>query len=148
MAYYTARPDAATPGVERLRAHLTASLPEYMVPAAYVRLETLPLTANGKLDRNTLPAPDSNALAAGGYEPPRGKTEQALARIWADLLRVDRVGRHDNFFELGGHSLLGIRLMFEMRRVSARRCRSASCLRRRQSRNSLMLSIAASRRRD
>jgi pimeloyl-ACP methyl ester carboxylesterase len=88
-----------------------------MVPAAYVRLEALPLTANGKLDRNGLPAPEMGAFAARGYEPPLGESEQRLARIWANLLRVERVGRHDNFFELGGHSLLGIRLMFEIRRA-------------------------------
>ena len=117
VAYTTTRPDAAPPGAEALRAHLAASLPEYMVPAAYVALDALPLTANGKLDRQALPAPDSSAFAARGYEPPVGETEERLARIWADVLKLERVGRRDNFFELGGHSLLGIRLMFEIRRA-------------------------------
>ena len=107
VAYTTTRPDAAPPGAEALRAHLAASLPEYMVPAAYVALDALPLTANGKLDRQALPAPDSSAFAARGYEPPVGETEERLALIWADVLKLERVGRHDNFFELGGHSLLG-----------------------------------------
>jgi amino acid adenylation domain-containing protein len=118
VAYYTSPVDAAAPGAEALRAHLAASLPEYMVPAAYVPLETLPLTANGKLDRNALPAPDRNALAARGYEPPLGETEERLARIWAALLRVERIGRHDNFFELGGHSLLGVRMLSRLRQAS------------------------------
>ena len=117
VAYYTTKPDAAAPAAETLRAHLGASLPEYMVPAAYVALEALPLNANGKLDRSALPAPGSEAFAARGYEPPRGKTEQTLAGIWAGLLRVERVGRHDNFFELGGHSLLGVRMLSRLRQV-------------------------------
>ena len=86
VAYTTTRPGAAPPGAEALRAHLAASLPEYMVPVAYVALDALPLTANGKLDRQALPAPDSSAFAARGYEPPVGETEERLALIWADLL--------------------------------------------------------------
>jgi amino acid adenylation domain-containing protein len=117
VAFYTARPEAPAPATEKLRAHLAASLPEYMVPAAYVVLESLPLTSSGKLDRNALPAPDSNAFAARGYEPPKGDTEETLARIWAGLLRVERVGRHDNFFELGGHSLLGVRMLSRLRQA-------------------------------
>ena len=117
VAYTTTRPDSAPPGAGALRAHLAASLPEYMVPAAYVALDAWPLTANGKLDRQALPAPDSSAFAARGYEPPVGETEERLARIWADVLKLERIGRRDNFFELGGHSLLGIRLMFEIRRA-------------------------------
>ncbi len=117
VAYYTTKRDAAAPAAETLRAHLGASLPEYMVPAAYVALEALPLNANGKLDRSALPAPRSEAFAARSYEPPQGKTEQTLARIWAGLLRVERVGRHDNFFELGGHSLLGVRMLSRLRQV-------------------------------
>src|SRR5262249_48986218 len=93
-------------GAEQLRVHLSARLPEYMVPAAYVRLEKLPLTPNGKVDRKALPAPDGDAYVARGYESPVGETETALANIWAEVLKVERVGRYDNFFELGGHSLL------------------------------------------
>jgi hypothetical protein len=101
---------------EALRAHLSACLPAYMVPAAYVRLDALPLTPNGKVDRKALPAPDGEALPARGYEAPSGKTEEAVAAIWADLLGVERVGRHDDFFQLGGHSLLATRLVFRIRR--------------------------------
>jgi arthrofactin-type cyclic lipopeptide synthetase B len=86
-----------------------------MMPAAYVELEALPLTPNGKLDRRALPQPD-DAGAAREYEAPVGETETALARIWAEALQLDRVGRHGNFFELGGHSLLAIKLIGRMRR--------------------------------
>jgi amino acid adenylation domain-containing protein len=115
VAYYTAaggdsEPDAPS-SAERLRLHLSAVLPEYMVPAAYVQLEALPLTSNGKLDRIALSAPEADAYSTGGYEAPQSKTETILAEIWAELLRLDRIGRHDNFFELGGHSLLGIRVI-------------------------------------
>ena len=77
-------------------------------------LEALPLTPNGKLDRKALPAPEGDAYAARRYEAPQGETEQALADIWAELLKIDQVGRHDNFFELGGHSLLAISLIEKM----------------------------------
>ena len=98
-----------------LRSWLAARLPEYMVPAAYVRLERMPLTPNGKLNRKALPAPDSNAYAAREYEAPEGETERMVAEIWAELLGVPRVGRLDNFFQLGGHSLLAVTLMERMR---------------------------------
>ncbi|ARS59355.1 non-ribosomal peptide synthetase (plasmid) [Ralstonia solanacearum FJAT-91] len=96
---------------QTLREQLQASLPEYMVPAAYVRLEHLPLTPNGKLDRKGLPAPDGQAYASAAYEAPQGEVEQTLAGIWQTLLGVERVGRHDDFFALGGHSLQAVRLM-------------------------------------
>ncbi|WQP02933.1 amino acid adenylation domain-containing protein (plasmid) [Sinorhizobium meliloti] len=101
-----------------LRAHLGGRLPDYMVPSAFVRLDGLPLTANGKLDRQALPAPDDDAYARTAYEAPQGEVETALAEIWAELLGVERVGRHDNFFELGGHSLLAVQLMERLRRLS------------------------------
>ncbi|HVG43962.1 MAG TPA: amino acid adenylation domain-containing protein, partial [Longimicrobium sp.] len=100
-----------------LREHLLRELPEYMVPAAYVVLEALPQTANGKLDRKALPAPEEDAYARGSYEAPLGEVEAALAGIWAEVLGVERVGRWDHFFELGGHSLLAIKLIGRMRRA-------------------------------
>ncbi|HEX9936858.1 MAG TPA: amino acid adenylation domain-containing protein, partial [Longimicrobium sp.] len=102
---------------EALRAHLRRGLPEYMVPAAFVLIEALPLTPNGKLDRKALPAPEGEAYAAREYEAPADETEQALAEIWAEVLRVDRVGRRDNFFDLGGHSLLAVQVISRVRQV-------------------------------
>src|SRR5205814_8762975 len=116
VAYYTSSREQAT-GAEELRSHLSSKLPEHMVPAAYVRLESLPLTANWKLDRKALPAPEGEAYAVREYEAPRGETEQKLAEIWAELLKVERVGRHDNFFELGGHSLLAVRMVSRLRQA-------------------------------
>ncbi|WP_245506022.1 non-ribosomal peptide synthetase, partial [Rhizobium leguminosarum] len=101
-----------------LRAHLGGLLPDYMVPSAFVRLDALPLTVNGKLDRKALPVPDDDAYARRAYEAPQGEIETLLAGIWAELLGVERVGRHDNFFELGGHSLLAVQMMERLRRLS------------------------------
>src|SRR6185437_3188010 len=103
-------------GAERLRAHLSAVLPDYMVPAAYVRMERLPLTPNGKLDRKALPAPEQEAYAVRGYEAPAGEIETKLAEVWAEVLHLEKVGRHDNFFDMGGHSLLAVTLIERMRR--------------------------------
>jgi acyl carrier protein len=96
-----------------LRAHVRQSLPEYMVPSAFVPLEMLPLTPNGKLDRKALPAPDF-APAEKTYVAPRTLVEEVLAGIWTEVLRRDRVGVHDSFFDLGGHSLLVMRLLAEI----------------------------------
>ncbi|HEX2209655.1 MAG TPA: amino acid adenylation domain-containing protein, partial [Longimicrobium sp.] len=95
---------------EELREHLRQSLPGYMVPAAFVVLEALPLTPNGKLDVKALPAPEL-ASAEERYVAPQTTVEEVLAGIWAEVLRVDRVGAHDSFFDLGGHSLLATRLL-------------------------------------
>ncbi|MET0398828.1 MAG: condensation domain-containing protein, partial [Longimicrobiaceae bacterium] len=99
-----------------LRAHLRAHLPEYMVPSALVTLAELPLTSSGKLDRRALPAPESGD-AAGEYLAPRTPDEEILAGIYADVLRVERVGVEDGFFELGGHSLLATRVVSRVRQA-------------------------------
>jgi hypothetical protein len=112
VAYYTGDADV---GAEVLRGHLAASLPQYMIPAAYVHLEALPLTPNGKLNRRALPAPGGDAYVERRYEPPQGEVEEHLAEIWSDLLKIERVGRYDNFFELGGHSLLAVTLIERLR---------------------------------
>ena len=114
VAYYTAD---ATLDIATLRAHVQGRLPDYMVPSAYVWLAQLPLTANGKLDRKALPAPDQAALISRGYEAPQGEVESLLAQIWQDVLKLERVGRHDHFFELGGHSLLAVSLIERMRQM-------------------------------
>ncbi|MGY3617881.1 amino acid adenylation domain-containing protein [Bradyrhizobium sp. USDA 10063] len=94
-----------------LREKLSSRLPDYMVPPLIVVLEQLPLTPNGKIDRKALPVPQDGAVARRGYTEPEGEIETALAKIWAELLGLNRVGRDDHFFELGGHSLLAVRLL-------------------------------------
>jgi amino acid adenylation domain-containing protein len=116
VAYYTASEQNGV-GAQALRAHVATKLPDYMVPAAYVRLESLPLTANGKLDRKALPAPEGDAYVVRQYEAPQGAIEELLAGIWAELLNRERVGRHDNFFELGGHSLMAVTLVERLARA-------------------------------
>jgi len=123
VAYYTMERSCVPGGeeaeveAEHLRVHLASGLPDYMVPAAYVRMEKLPLTSNGKLDRKALPAPLADAYAHPGYQAPQGELESTLCGIWSELLRLDRVGRHDNFFQLGGHSLLATRMVSRVRSV-------------------------------
>ncbi|MCG1019962.1 phosphopantetheine-binding protein, partial [Mycetohabitans sp. B4] len=117
VAYVQAEADEQL--ASTLRAQVAASLPEYMVPSAFVRLDAFPLTPNGKLDRRALPAPDDAALAHQAYEAPQGELETTLAAIWAELLGIERVGRHDSFFALGGHSLLAVRLMNRVRGLGA-----------------------------
>ncbi len=117
VAYFTLHSTDDSAGIEALRAHLQSCLPDYMVPAAYVRLDALPLTPNGKLDRKALPVPDQASIITRGYEAPLGDTEITLARLWQQVLNVEQVGRHDHFFELGGHSLLAVNLIEQMRQV-------------------------------
>ncbi|WP_366934966.1 non-ribosomal peptide synthase/polyketide synthase [Pyxidicoccus fallax] len=115
VGYVVAREGVQTDGAT-LRTSLKETLPEYMVPAAVVVLPALPLTANGKVDRKALPAPDLSA--AGGrpdFVAPRTPTEAQLANIWSAVLEVERVGVHDNFFELGGHSLMATQAISRMR---------------------------------
>jgi len=114
LAWFTER---LSVDIEDLRSHLQAQLPQALVPAAYVRLQALPLTANGKLDRKALPAPDQTAWLSREYAAPQGSVEIVLAQIWSEVLNVEQVGRHDNFFELGGHSLLAVTLIERMRQV-------------------------------
>jgi acyl carrier protein len=99
-----------------LRAYLRAKLPEYMVPAIFVRLDALPLTANGKWNRADLPAPTSvNRLRREAAERPKRPVEQRLAAMVGKLLGLDEIGVDDNFFMLGGYSLLGTRLIGRVR---------------------------------
>ncbi|KPA93992.1 amino acid adenylation enzyme/thioester reductase family protein, partial [Pseudomonas asplenii] len=100
-----------------LRAQLSLSLADYMVPSAFVSLDSFPLTTNGKLNRKALPAPDAQALVRREYAAPEGAVENAIAQIWQSLLQLPQVGRHDHFFELGGHSLLAVKLIERMRQV-------------------------------
>jgi amino acid adenylation domain-containing protein len=108
-------PEAGTePSAAELREHLRGSLPDYMVPAAFVMLDSLPLTPNGKLDRGALPAPEY-ASDADRYVEPRTATEEVVAGIWAAVLELEAVGIEDDFFALGGHSLLATRVVSRVR---------------------------------
>ncbi|MBX3630048.1 MAG: amino acid adenylation domain-containing protein [Nitrosomonas sp.] len=100
--------------IEAIRAQLKTRLPDYMIPAAFVSLDGLPLTEHGKVDRNALPAPDLNDQLTHEYVAPRNPTEAKLAQIWTDVLGVEKIGVHDNFFELGGHSMLAVELVSRM----------------------------------
>lgn len=104
--------------VQALRSFLQSTLPDYMVPSAYVKLEALPLNANGKIDRKALPALEQGEAALSNpYKAPKTETEKAIARVWQEILKVDRVGVEDNFFELGGHSLLAMQIMSRVRKA-------------------------------
>ncbi|HLE85011.1 MAG TPA: amino acid adenylation domain-containing protein, partial [Thermoanaerobaculia bacterium] len=107
IAYLAPRAGAAAPSPGELREHLAASLPEHMVPAAFVALAALPLSPNGKVDRRALPEPGpEHRASAGEHRAPRTPLEVEVAAVWAEVLGVPRVGLRDDFFALGGHSLL------------------------------------------
>jgi acyl-coenzyme A synthetase/AMP-(fatty) acid ligase len=113
-----AHAETGRPSVEELRAHLLTSLPDYMVPSDYAFLDTFPLTPSGKVDRIALRA--TTALEAAweaAYVAPRDETEEGVARIWAELLGVERVGAFDDFFALGGNSLMATQVIMRVRRV-------------------------------
>ncbi|WP_442935957.1 non-ribosomal peptide synthase/polyketide synthase [Nostoc sp.] len=114
VAYIVPQPQV-TPTISQLRSFLKEELPEYIVPSAFVTLDSLPLTPNGKLDRRALPAPEPSSELSDKYVTPRTPLEEILAQIWVQVLKVELVGRHDNFFELGGHSLLATQLISRMR---------------------------------
>ena len=114
-AYLVAR-DGPAPTAGELRRAIAATLPDYMVPSAFVVLEAMPLTPNGKVDRAALPDPGSARSASSeGYLPPRNAIEEAVASAFGDVLGVDRVGARDDFFELGGHSLMAAQLLARVR---------------------------------
>jgi thioesterase domain-containing protein len=112
VAYVVAKNDNRLAHI--LRSHIKSCLPDYMIPAAFVRLDDFPLSSNGKLDRRRLPQPDSDAVAYQQYEPPHGDMETAIMTIWINILNIDKIGRHDNFFMLGGHSLLAVRMISQV----------------------------------
>ncbi|HEV2735978.1 MAG TPA: amino acid adenylation domain-containing protein, partial [Longimicrobiaceae bacterium] len=113
LAAYVVLQGGADLGAAGLKEHLGERLPEYMVPAAYVALESIPLTPSGKLDRRALPAPDETAR----YVAPRSAVEEVLAGIWSEVLGAERVGVDASFFELGGDSLLGVRMVSRVRKA-------------------------------
>ncbi|WP_126651527.1 non-ribosomal peptide synthetase [Chryseobacterium aureum] len=102
---------------EALQSQLQETLPEYMVPRLWMKLDEMPLTSNGKLDRKALPEIEASLLSANDYVAPTTETEEKLARIWQELLGIEKVGIHDNFFELGGHSLLAFKIITHINKV-------------------------------
>ncbi|WP_231108142.1 non-ribosomal peptide synthetase [Xanthomonas graminis] len=115
VAYVVGDDDAV--GADTLRTQLAARLPDVMVPATYMQLDSLPLTSNGKLDRRALPVPDTAMTVCHGYIAPANVIERSLAKLWASVLGPQRIGRDDHFFELGGHSLSAMRLMTAANRL-------------------------------
>ncbi len=117
VAYIVPHPEQ-TPNTDELRHFLKQQLPEYMVPSAFVLLDTLPLTPNGKIDRRALPAPDSTRLdSENTYIAPRDELEFQLTKIWEQILGVQPIGVRDNFFELGGHSILAVKLFWQIEKT-------------------------------
>ncbi|MVV49026.1 amino acid adenylation domain-containing protein [Pseudomonas sp. PB120] len=112
VGYLVAADSALNPAerLDRIKQRLRAELPEYMVPLHWLWLDRMPLNANGKLDRKALPALEIGQLQRHDYQAPRNELEQTLANIWAEVLKVEKVGIRDNFFELGGHSLLATQI--------------------------------------
>jgi acyl carrier protein len=109
-AYFTTVQDSSL-SVKELRSYLRNRLPEYMIPSTFARLSRLPLTPNGKIDRKALPAlTPENLVSEESFVAPRDIVEEQLARMWSELLGLERIGVYDNFFDLGGHSLLAVRL--------------------------------------
>jgi amino acid adenylation domain-containing protein len=116
VAYIVAE-EGAELAIGEVRAYLSAGLPGYMVPSAFVTLDAFPLTPNGKLDRSALPPPDSASLVTRAFAAPQGELENKIAQVWQELLGLGRVGRHDDFFELGGHSLLAVQMVSRLGQV-------------------------------
>jgi len=114
LVAYAVPQSKSSPTVQQLRQFLEGKLPAYMVPNAFVIIESLPLTDNGKVNRRALPQPDLSERTQK-YVAPRTPTEEMLAQIWAQVLKVEQVGINDNFFELGGHSLLATQLVSRIR---------------------------------
>lgn len=123
-AYLVARPGLATDApasdrlTEDLRRMLAATLPRYMIPAAFEFLPALPRLPSGKVNRSALPVPATTPAATSRHVPPETPTEMTLAQIWGELLKLEHVGIHDNFFDIGGHSLLAIRVVSRIRETT------------------------------
>ena len=109
VAYFVTPSDELD--ASELREHANRKLPEYMIPTAFMFLDRFPLTPNGKIDRKALPVPSTRPAMKNNYVAPQTPVERILARLWAKVLRVDRVGVNDNFFELGGDSILSIQII-------------------------------------
>jgi len=121
LVAYIVTHENVTLSVNELRGFLKEKLPDYMLPSAFVVLEALPLTPNGKVDRRALPVPDSlRPTLTTTYQVPQSQMEQQIAKLWQEVLHIDRVGIHDNFFDLGGHSLLMLKVNHKLRAILQR----------------------------
>jgi len=121
LVAYVVVPGDETPAAAELREFLARTLPEFMIPSAFVRLHRLPLTPNGKVDRAALPIPDPTIPGGGeSIVAPRTREEKILAKVWADVLRADAFGVHDNFFDLGGDSILAMQIVARAAREGLR----------------------------
>jgi amino acid adenylation domain-containing protein len=115
VAYLTPADPDAPPAPDELRALVGEHLPAYMIPSAWVLVDALPLSSNGKVDLDSLPDPDfDRSASADEFVAPRSEAERRLAEVWSDVLKVEEIGVNDNFFALGGHSLLAVRLFSEI----------------------------------
>ncbi len=128
VAYVVPKPEQEIQPAE-LRTHLERNLPDYMVPSIFIKLNSLPVNANGKIDRRALPAPDWSTLATAKKTAPKDSLELILVRTWERVLGVPNIGVEDNFFDLGGHSVLAVRLLSEVEKVVGRKVPLASLFR-------------------
>jgi acyl carrier protein len=118
LVAYLVNKESSSPSISEIRSFLKQKLPEYMIPSAFVLLDALPHTPNGKVDRQALPEPETvRPDIEASYAAPRSQTEKMLAGIWAEVLNVEQVGINDNFFDLGGHSLLMIRVFRKLQEI-------------------------------
>jgi acyl-CoA synthetase (AMP-forming)/AMP-acid ligase II/acyl carrier protein len=117
LVAYLVAPQMLVPVAGQLRAFLKGQLPDYMVPSAFITLESLPLTPNGKVDRKALPQPEREPEATQ-FVPPTTEVDMALAEIWCEVLKVKQVSTHDNFFEIGGDSLSATKLISRLNRLT------------------------------
>ncbi|HET8705431.1 MAG TPA: amino acid adenylation domain-containing protein, partial [Pseudomonadales bacterium] len=115
LVAYVIPAENASLNTDEIHAYLAEQLTSYMVPSAFVVLDSFPVNANGKLDRKALPAPDRAAVVGSEYEPPQGELEHTIAIICQEVLGLEKVGRHDNFFRCGGHSLAALQLLSRLR---------------------------------
>jgi acyl carrier protein len=116
LAAYVVGKGDEQPQADELKRFLKAKLPDYLLPSAWVNLVSLPRTPNGKINRGALPAPDAGQLdPSAKFIAPRTEVEKTLARVWGEVLKLERVGIHDNFFDLGGHSLLATQVLSRLR---------------------------------
>jgi acyl carrier protein len=112
---YVVLREGNSPTVQDLQQFVKQKLPEYMAPAQFVFLDSIPLTTNGKVDRKALPAPTyGNVSEDKGFAAPHTETEKAIADIWSKLMKLERIGIHDDFFDFGGHSLMAMKMVSQI----------------------------------